>query len=272
MKKIILILIGLLLLPFLSSAQDKSIADDEFIMKAETKLSLYGGFNNGAIRDYNISPLIYKNFGPSFGFDYERLSANKKNLFLGNVIYIGGKGTTIASDSLTTEYIDGAISFAWLRKTTDLPKQGKLYVGGGYASSINFMQFNNVFESFSFTLSHGLSLNARGLWNFDEKQSLDVGLASPIFSLLVRPPFAGYNSELERNLERPLRLITNDGNWVSVNTFFMLNSRIRYQYHFNEKFSGTFAYNFMIQSLARVRHYGHQCTLGIIYKIGKNEK
>lgn len=260
MKKLILILLMSALLAGVLYAQEKKPSK----VKGTTMLSLNAGINTGSLLDRNLSPLIYRKSGSFYSFDYQRYSGKSKNLFLGNVAYMGGSATSIASEIFTTSYIDGAVSFAWLRKTASKVKVD-FYLGGGYSSFINYMEFNNTNEAFTFSLAHSLSLSAYADWFITDKQKMNFSLSSPIFGLLVRPPYSGYDDELSTNLDHPLKLITN-GEVQTMNNLFIMNFKMKHQYQINERLSTNLAYNFTYQKLPKVNQFNHQLSAGLNYK------
>ncbi len=229
-----------------------------------SNVTIKAGFNNGAFRDFNFSPLIYKKAGAYFGVEYEKYSRNGQNLFLVGLDYLGGVGSTTASDSLSTSYIDGGIELAWLRKLKEYDNVS-LFVGAGYSSVISFTEFNNVFEAFTFTIAHSLGFNSRFDWKINKRNHLKMGLSVPLISLLVRPPYSGYDDELQENLDHPIRLITN-GEWVTVNSFFYSHLHVEHEFHINDRCTTHLEYVFRYQQAPSMKQFNHQISAGLSYK------
>ena len=223
------------------------------------------GLNTGAFKDLHFSPLHYRELGPVYNFNYRRKKDNKKHLFSTDLFFSNGQTTTKVSDSLETRYLMGDINITYLRQLPKTKNKFDFYLGTAYHLDFNFIIFNNVFESFTFLIAHNLDLKGEVHYQLNEKSQLRGSLALPAITLLVRPPFSGYNDELDKNQERPLRLITN-GNFVTLNKYARLFFNLKYQYFFTPKWNIETSYAFNYIRHSEFKQFQNQLFAGLNFK------
>ena len=68
---------------------------------------------------------------------------------------------------------------------------------------------------------------------------------------MVRPPFSGFDEELDENINKPLRLITN-GYFTSVNKYVSPSISIQYEYNLTKRFSISGEYQMNYQNQIRI--------------------
>ncbi len=264
MKKYI-ILISSLLLSILASGQTNSLIEIGSSKTYNHQIGLSIGSNTGIMKDTNFSPLHYKERGILYKLSYENSKSSSKNIFFSNLAFSNGSLKTNASDSLESIYIYGDIELGYLRKFYTKNKKIDFALGAKYHLDFSEAIFNNVYESFTFNITHRLDLSARLNYQINEKHNLTANLSAPIVSLLVRPPFSGYDDELNENTEKPLALITN-GNFVSGLKHRAIKFDLIHRYELNNKLSTMVQYEFNTQSNKEYKQFQNQITVGLNYK------
>ncbi len=263
MKKFIILSTLLLITTFLSG-------QDLTKNTAETKTKNHGiglafGINTGKVKDTNFSPLHYDEFGQVSKLNYEFKKPNSRNLFYTNLSFSNGSAKTTASDSLESRYIYGDIELGYYRQLNTKNDKMKFYLGGKYHLDFSEIIFNNVFESFTFNIAHQFELSTRLDYQLNEKHAFSTNLSLPVLSLLVRPPYSGYDEELNENTEKPLKLITN-GDFVSIDKHRALKFELIHKYQMNERLGTQIRYEFHTQTNNQFKQFQNQFSVGLNYK------
>ena len=266
MKKYIILIITLIVSLELS-AQTNNVGQIELGANRSYnhQIGLSVGMNTGKMKDTNFSPLHYAEQGGSYKLFYENSKATSKNIFFTNLAFSNGSLKTVASDSLEARYIYGDIEVGYLRKLNSKSEKLDFALGAKYHLDFNEAIFNNVFESFTFNIAHRLDLSARINYRINRRQNLTANISVPIVSLLVRPPYIGYDDELDANQEKPLTLITN-GDFVSGLKHAALKFDLMHRYEINNRLNTIVHYEFNIQSNDEFKQFQNQLTVGLNYK------
>lgn len=244
------------------------IAQENFLKNNLTNqpssIGIAVGMNTGVLKDLNFSPLHYSEIGPMYNLHYKRNKADKPHIFSIDLFFNNGKANTIASDSLQSRYLYADIETAYLRKIKESNDKFDFYLGPAYHLDFNFMIFNNVFESFTFLIAHNLEVQTQLNYKLNSKNLFVGSLSLPVVTLLVRPPFIGYNDELDTNQSRPLRLITN-GDFVSINKYAGIFATINHLYQINSSWNTKLSYAFNYQTTEEYKQFQNQLFAGINY-------
>lgn len=215
------------------------------LQKPKNNLSLSVGYNVGLLKDENFSPLNYSENGLTYSIDYLRLNPEKNQLFKVQVDFMSNDLITDASSDFISKLISGNLSFDYQRKLTNSKENFNLYLGGGYQSNINYINYNDQ-DAFSYFMSHGLNLSATAFLNISEKSHFESTIHIPLFEMVVQPPYAGNDEILEENQEKPFSLITN-GEFTSLNTYFALFWTASWVHHVSDKIQLRAEYKFQYQ-------------------------
>ena len=255
-KYFLLILIVALTYSKVYSQQDSTI---------QNSITFSTGLNQGYFKDLNFSPLNYSISGVNYGITYSRI--NNKSIFLTSLDFNNNKVNTIQQTVFPkSKYIQGKVKIAYLRKVNKISKKVDFFLGGQYQSNINYIDF--LEESTSFLAAHSLGISFYGEFHFNNKHAINASISLPLFTLMVRPPYSGFDEELDENIDKPLRLITN-GYFTSVNNYVSPSFSIQYEYNLTKRFSisGEYQMNYQNQSKNdRFITYQNQIRIGLNYK------
>lgn len=224
------------------------------------------GWNKNHLKDVNFSPLNYAQNGGIYALGYTRIGEEEKSIFDAHVNFLANDLTTSGYDHFTSSLLVGNFQVSYLRQVKTLGSM-LLYLGGGYQFNINYLDFNDQ-DAFSFLIVHGLHLKSSIVRPLGDKAKLTASIAIPIVNLLVRPPYNGIDEELDRNADRPLKLITN-GDFVSINTYQSLDFSLAYQFQLSKRLSGVAIYAFGYQNAStgdRFTQFQNQIRAGLSYQ------
>lgn len=240
-------LLLLILLTTITNAQDKQTNSPDY---KQAELTLKIGLNQAYLKDLQISKLHYRQTGLVYGIDFSR--KKQKSIFNIRLDYHNIKGKTDASDyfTLTGNHV-GNLSIEYLRKLKKAPAKWSFYLGPQFKTSFSYFDWGGQ-SSFSFLINHSLGLTLHTDYILSKKHSLHSTLSLPLFNLLVRPPWAGYDLELETNLDKPLKLITN-GDLTSVNKYRAMDWYFNYRNQLSEQWALNFQYRFQYQLITGER-------------------
>ncbi len=84
-------------------------------------------------------------------------------------------------------------------------------------------------EAITFYGLHSLDLTGSISWDISSKHALSSTISLPVFGLLIRPPWTGWDMYIVEHEDNRFPLFFR-GKWTSLNDFFAVNLNI--QYHF----------------------------------------
>jgi hypothetical protein len=228
------------------------------------RISISTGLNLGFFKDLNFSPLNYATSGTNYRLTY--LRNNSKNIFLTSVDFNNNKANTTQDTGFPeSEYIQGKLKIAYLKKINKISNRINFFLGGQYQSNINYIDFLD--ESTTFLVAHSIDISLFGEYRFNKKHAINTSLSFPLITLMVRPPFSGFDETLKDNLDKPLRLITN-GNLASINKYIAPSLSMQYEYTISNKFSAFGEYQVNYQKLVdrdTFTAFQNQLQIGIYY-------
>ena len=257
-RKILLIILCLLVIVFDIRSQSEKFK--------KNNVGIRYGANFSGLHDRNFSPLFYYESGSYYALRYER--TNGKSLFYFFSDFSSGKLRTKTSDHFTSIYIKGGIDLSYLRKTSISPNRNlQSFLGVGVQSFNHYIDYQEQ-EAFSFLLAHSVAFKYVTGYSLSNWHKVQLRLSIPVITLLVRPPYNGYDEELKENQKSPLKLIT-DGKIVSLGQYFAVSSQLGYTYILNRHFDLNGEYNFAFfqsRTLKRATHFHNQVLAGITFK------
>ncbi|MFK8163414.1 MAG: hypothetical protein AB8H12_13235 [Lewinella sp.] len=230
------------------------------------QLTLTVGAHHGYVKDQNFSPLNYKASGLRFGLGYGRTT--KSGHLLSAELGLGlTKLKSRASKYHTTERYLIDLSLGYLRAVGPAEGDRQIRLGGKYRSYIDVSIFEGT-EAISFFALHGFELAGDAAWRTGDRHRLKVAGSLPVFGLLVRPPYTGWDKFISDNDTALLRILTR-GKWTSLNDFTGLRASIGWEYRFNEKWTMEAGYGlsyYSTQRLDPVRILNNQFTVSATRK------
>ncbi len=240
------------------SAQNKDIS-------INNNLNITVGMNNGNLKDVNFSPLNYSHSGMVFGLEYQKVS--NKNKFSVSVDYYNSMLETEASTYFDSDLtiVNLKTSYLWNLNTNN--NKLHLYLGGEFHANVNYINYNDK-DAYSFLAAYSLKLKSSITYNFNDKHRLNSSVGIPFITLLVQPPYNGFDEQLQENEDQPLKLLT-DGEIALPNNYLAVNWDITYSVNISKRFTPLIKYQFNYQEASKshtFKQVQNQIVLGLNYK------
>ncbi len=219
------------------------LAQNSPIPESKNQIQFLVGYNQTYFKDLNFSPLNYDASSFGVGIQYLR-STQRNNYFFANIDFSPSVLKAAISEFNDADRYLANLEIGFLVNLTKSKEKWNFLLGGQYHTYLSFLFYGDD-DAITFLGLHSLDLKAKFDYQFSQKHRLSTNIALPIFGLLVRPPYTGWNKFLGDNENRPLKILTT-GDWTSFNDFFAFQWAISYQYQFNPKWSfiasNTFSY------------------------------
>lgn len=167
-----------------------------------------------------------------------------------------------ASKYHTTDRYLIDLSFGYLRNMGPAEGSRQVRLGGKYRSYVDVSIFEGA-EAISFFALHGFELAGDAAWRTGGRHRLKLAGSLPVFGLLVRPPYTGWDKFISDNDTALLRILTR-GKWTSLNDFTGLRASFGWEYRFNDRWTMEAGYGlsyYSTQRLDPVRIFNNQFTL-----------
>ncbi len=227
-----LLLLSILTLP----AQDYK---DEVIRK--NILHLQFGLESGYFKDLNFSPLNYSNSGLAISLGYQRYLKNDNRLFFSSNIQLGELNTAV-SEYNSSDHYNVNLELGFLGNIPVNASELKLWLGGQYHAYFDIIFYDDEL-AITFYGLHSLDLSGSISWDISSKHELSSTISLPVFGLLIRPPWIGWDIYITEHEDNRLPLFFR-GKWTSLNEFFAFNWNIQYQFAITPRWSLTAEYQF----------------------------
>jgi len=91
----------------------------------------------------------------------------------------------------------------------------------------------------------------------------------PALSYVIRPPYAGFDEESRENRDKPLKVLTTNGEFRAANDYFMVFTRFVYIYRVTRKFDLKAKYQFSYHQYDQpreVKTFSNLFSAGLIFK------
>ncbi len=208
----------------------------------KNKIAIEFGYNQVYLKDHVFSPLNYTGGGSLISLNYQRNSNELKNMIFVDFNLISTGLKTNASDLLSSHQYIGNFEIGYLRNTriSIMPKI-ELFIGTSYISEIGYLDWFS--ESRSYFATHGLTAKTLLLYQPKPKHLIQTTLSIPIFQLMVRPPYNGFNKETEELFDRSIIRLVFKGKFASFNQYFGLFWKTSYTFQLSRRWDLDFAYS-----------------------------
>jgi hypothetical protein len=226
MKKIALTIMLLLWGLFTLTAQG---VGNKTIRKNNINLGF--GLGRGYLKDQNYSPLSYSSGGVVVNAGYRR-NINDNLLFLTSDIQFGELNSAV-SDYYTSDHYNVNLELGFLGNIPVNASEIKLRIGGQSHSSIDVVFYDGTEAITAFGL-HSLDLTGSISWDIATKHTLSSTMSLPVFGLLIRPPWTGWDKYIVEHEDNRIPIFFR-GKWTSLNDFFSINWNIQYQFTISSK-------------------------------------
>ena len=192
----------------------------------KNNINLGFGLGRGYLKDQNYSPLSYSSSGVVVNAGYRR-NINGNLLFLTSDIQFGELNTAV-SEYNTSDHYNVNLELGFLGNIPVNASEFKLRLGGQYHAYFDIIFYDDEL-AITFYGLHSLDLSGSISWDISSKHALSSTISLPIFGLLIRPPWTGWDIYITEHEDNRLPLFFR-GKWTSLNDFFAVNLNI--QYHF----------------------------------------
>ena len=189
-------------------------------------INLGFGLGRGYLKDQNYSPLSYSSGGVVVNAGYRR-NINDNLLFLTSVIQFGELNSAV-SDYNTSDHYNVNLGLGFLGNIPVNASEIKLRLGGQYHAYFDIVFYDSE-SAITFYGLHSLDLTGSISWNISSKHALSSTISLPVFGLLIRPPWTGWDMYITEHEDNRLPLFFR-GKWTSLNDFFAVNLNIKYHF------------------------------------------
>jgi len=181
--------------------------------------------NMGYLKDSNFSTLNYRQSGQTFGLQYTKL---KKNRFGVRLDFSISELNSDFSKVFKTTHLIGNLNLQYQLSMPIENDKLRWYVGPEYKFNFNLLDFRG-FYAFSALIAHSLNVSSTAYYQMGERHRLKASFAIPIASIMVRPPYNGYDEAIAVNEDKPLKLVTN-GKLISLNKYQAFDLGLEYDF------------------------------------------
>jgi hypothetical protein len=238
---------------------------DSFKLRNEFNLSV--GWSKSLLKDLNFSPLNYQQNGIIYSLDYSRIGRKCKSIFDVQLNFLSNDLKTSNIDHFTTNLIIGNFKVSYLKRINKIPFPFKYYLGTEYQTNLNYLNYSDQ-EAFSYLIGHSLNLKTGLSFILSERSSFLGTLSIPLITLMIRPPYNGFNEELQKDLNQPFVFLTK-GDFVTLDKYQAINISISYNYQFSKKIGFSLNWQMIYQNLYdnnRFIQFQNVLKTGFIYQ------
>jgi hypothetical protein len=204
-------------------------------------IHLQFGMERGYFKDLNFSPLNYSSGGLVVNSGYKRYFKNNDRLFFSVNTQLGELNTAV-SEFNTSDHYNFNIELGYLKNIPVNSSELKLWLGGQYHFYFDAVFYEGT-EAITYYGLHGLDLTGNISWDISSKHELSSTISLPVFGLLLRPPWTGWDKYIVEHEDNRLPLYFR-GKWTSLNDFFAFNWNIQYHFAITPGWSLTAEYQF----------------------------
>ncbi len=232
----------------------------------QSEIMLGAGYSQTYFKDLAYSPLNYKGNSLSFILKYKRKFPKYKWYI--NADFSSAIVSAKASRLFDANFYVANLEIGYLHKVvTSSDQKLNLFTGAQLHSANNLLFFEGD-KSISFYTLHSLDLSSELNYNLNKNNSFFTKVNLSIFGYLVRPAYTIFNVFIVENRKHPEKIIFN-GNWASLNRFFVINWQFGYKYSISNRFDITIEnmlryYQTSVPDKAII--FNNQTNLGVIYK------
>ena len=153
-----------------------------------------------------------------------------------------GELNTAVSEFNTSDHYNINLELGFLKNIPVNSSEIKLWLGGQYHSYFDIVFYEET-EAITFYGLHSLDLTGSISWDISSKHALSSTISLPVFGLLVRPPWTGWDKYIIEHEENRFPLFFR-GKWTSLNDFFAVNLNIQYHFAIGPRWDLTAKYLF----------------------------
>lgn len=203
----------------------------------------------GYWKDIMFSPLNYQAQGALYQVDYQRENRNGEAIFKVAIDAGVGQIMPVRPDlsRFTADYIAGNLTLGYLKRIPGKSDKLCFFLGPQYRLNVSYYDYQGQ-DSFTFIASHTLDADALLRYAISARHAVSTSASVGLLGLLVRPPYAGYDTRLLNNYENhPLRLIVDGGRFASLLTYQLIDWRATYRFALTSRLNLSLHYGFSYQ-------------------------
>ena len=234
-------------------------------------IQLQFGLEKGYFEDLNFSPMNYSCSGLAINIGYRRNLKNDGHLFFSSNFHIGelkfGELNPYVSEFNTSDHYNLNLEIGYLKNIPNNTSKIKTLVGGQYHSYVDVVFYDGA-EAVTFYGLHSIDLMGSISWDISNSHALFSTISIPVFGLLVRPPYTGWDKYIVDHQNNPLPVFFR-GNWTTLNKFLAFNWDIQYQYAISPRWDLTAKYQFRYYRTEELKTAiipSNQFTIGTNFK------
>jgi len=199
------------------------------------------GLERGYFKDLNYSPLNYSSIGLVVNSGFGRYLKNDNRLFFSANFQFGELNTAV-SEFNTSGHYNINLELGFLKNIPINSSEIKFLLGGQYHTYFDIVFYKGT-KAITFYGLHSLDLIGSIYWDIYARHSVSSTLSLPVFGLLIRPPWTGWDKYIIEHEDNRVPLFFR-GKWTSLNDFFALNWNIQYQYSIGQRWNVSAKYQF----------------------------
>ncbi len=205
------------------------------------------GINSGYFKDINFSPLNYRQSGPVFGLNYLRTKDNKTHFGIELTAGINSLNSKV-TERFKSDYYIGNLRVEYLKRISTEDKKLNWHIGGQFLSSNHFVVYEGL-NGFTFNFAHSLGIKGMATCQLSPNISIRSSLSLPLLAYVIRPPYNGFDKTTAENGEKPLKLLTREGDFKSLNKYMLLEWKNQFRYKASDRLDLAFNYNLTFQKV-----------------------
>lgn len=231
-------------------------------------LGLSIGISNYHSKDLMLSPLIYR--GNYFDINLSYLRQQEKSFHTVELSFaIGDINSNISYHTQT-----GARAHIWYGysrqiTTFSLKDREILIFIGGLLKLFADGALEQDFENYTRIFVYSVNINLGTQYTVNPRHSLYWDVHFPALSYVIRPPYAGFDEKSRENRDKPLKVLTTNGEFRAANDYFMVFTRFVYIYRLTRKFDLKTKYQFSYHQYDQpreVKMFSNLFSAGLILK------
>ncbi len=242
--KLTLTVLTLLGAPGFLSAQDDTLRSP-----ARHRVSVVASPVLGYWKDVSFSPLNYRMEGAAYRLDYLGRNRSGTALFEASADVGFGSIAPVRTDLtfFTSDYIVGDLTLGYLKVLPQKTEKLRLSLGPQYHFNIGYFDYRSQ-DSFTFVASHTLNAAALLQYSPGSRHTISAKASVALAGLLIRPPYAGYDTPLLNNYENhPLRLVFEGGRFAALHNYQLARCGLDYRFGLTARMQLALRYGFSYQ-------------------------
>jgi hypothetical protein len=208
---------------------------------AKNTIHIQSGIYSGYFRDLVYSPLNYNSSGLALSTGYQ-LSLKNQDCLLISANARLGKLKTEVSEFNSADHYNLNLDFGYMSNILNNASGFRFLIGGQYHIFYDISLFEAT-EAVTFYGLHSIDVVGSITWDISARHSFGTTLSLPVFGLLIRPKWTGWDKYIIEH-ETNLLPVFFRGRWTSFNDFLAINWDLKYTFSIGSRWNLTAEYQF----------------------------